>query len=204
MDNQIMLVDVKRATLSWNGLEKVIPHELSHLLVAQKVGGVGLPAWFLEGLALWQAREWSLIENWRLMEAVWSNRAPGLGQIYTTLPYDEPRARDAYRVAYVGFTERFEDQMDLVPAFLDELVRAGDFRTAFEQFWNENEYQYYARFGKSLHQRYKSRLLLFQTGPLFTFVALLFVFAVVILYVRNRRKLRRMDDIDPGLSVDDL
>jgi hypothetical protein len=198
MDNQVMLVDVKRATSAMNKLERVIPHELSHLLVAQRIGGVAMPAWFTEGLAMWQAREWSLVENWRLMEAVWGRRAPGLNRIYTSLPAEESRARDAYRVAYMGFTERFDDRMDLLPVFLAELVRAGDFGQAFENFWGESEIDYYNRFALTLENRYRSRLLIFQTGPLFTLLAVVFVFVVVRLYIRNRVKLRKMEDLDRG------
>ncbi|MEJ2722857.1 MAG: hypothetical protein P8181_17225, partial [bacterium] len=51
MENQIMLVDVPKATSAWNSLEKVIPHELSHLLLAQRVGNVPFPLWFMEVLA---------------------------------------------------------------------------------------------------------------------------------------------------------
>jgi hypothetical protein len=198
MDNQVMLVDVKRATNAMNKLETVIPHELSHLLVAQRVGDISLPVWFVEGLAMWQAREWSLIENWRLMETVWGRRAPTLNQVYIGLPREEPRARDAYRVAYVGFTERFDDEMGLVPLFLDEVVRSGDFSSAFEAFWGEGEFTYYTRFAATLDNRYRSRLLLFQTGPLFTIIAVLFIFVVLRIYIRNRIKLRQMEDMDRG------
>jgi hypothetical protein len=203
MDNQVMLVDVKRATNAMNKLETVIPHELSHLLVAQRVGGVSLPVWFLEGLAMWQAREWSLIENWRLMEAVWGKRAPTLNQVYVGLPHEESRARDAYRVSYMGFTERFDDEMGLVPSFLDEVVRSGDFSSAFEVFWGENEFDYYTRLAAALDNRYRSRLLLFQTGPLFTIMAVIFVFVVLRLYIRNRIRLKRMEDVERGSWPED-
>jgi hypothetical protein len=203
MENQLMVVDVKRATTSWNSLERVIPHELSHLLVAQKVGAVAMPRWFVEGLAMWQAREWSLLDNWRLMEAVWGNRAPGLGHITHTMPPYESGARDAYRVAYRGFTARFDDGMDALPAFLEEIARADDFSLAFSNFWTESEYDYYGRFNKSLYRRYKSRLLLFQAGPLFSVVAVLFLFVVLRIRIRNRKKLRKMEDIDRGLTFDD-
>ena len=99
MDRQIMLVGVKRAANAWNRLETVIPHELSHLLLAQRVGEIDMPIWFIEGLAMWQAREWSILESWRLMESVWAKRAPHLGYIVDGLPANEAGARDAYRVA---------------------------------------------------------------------------------------------------------
>ena len=196
MDNQVMLVDVMRATGAMNRLEKVIPHELSHLLVAQRVNGNTLPIWFVEGLAMWQAREWSLLEHWRLMEAVWGRRAPTLWQIRAGLPREEALVRDAYRVAYIGFTERFQDRMERLPEFLSQIVGAGDFTAAFEAFWGETELAYSERVGRDLHARYHTGLLLFQTGPLFTIVAILFVFVVLRIYIRNRLKLRRMEDGD--------
>jgi hypothetical protein len=203
MDNQIMLVDVRRATKTWDGLDHIIPHELSHLLVAQRVSGVPMPLWFLEGLALWQAREWSLSENWRLMEAVWANRAPTLVQIHDAMPAAESRARDAYRVAYTAITARFNGDLDALPAFLDEVVSTGDFSEAFESYWNESEIQYSLRFAGDLDHKYKSRLLLFQAGPLFSVVAVLFVLIYIWVRVRSQRKLKHMEDVDRGLKMDD-
>lgn len=203
MDNQIMLVDVRRATKTWDGLDRIIPHELSHLLVAQRVGGVPMPLWFLEGLALWQAREWSLFENWRLMEAVWGNRAPALVQIHDAMPTAESSARDAYRVSYTAITKRFGGELGALPAFLDEVVGTGDFSEAFESFWDEREIEYSARFAGDLNRKYKSRLLLFQAGPLFSIVAVLFVLIYIKVRVRSRRKLKRMEDAERGLSTGD-
>ena len=194
MGNQVMIVDVRRATNAMNTLEKVIPHELSHLLVAQRAEGVALPVWFVEGLAMWQAREWTLLEHWRLMEAVWGRRAVTLAHIREGLPAGEAQARDAYRIAYVGFTERFGDEIDLLSAFLDQVVRSGDFGVAFEEFWGESEIEYYTRSAQALDRKYRSGLLLFQTGPLFTLMAFLFLFVILRIYIRNRRNLKKMED----------
>jgi hypothetical protein len=200
MDSQVMLVDVQRATSAWNTLEKVIPHELSHLLVAQRVGDVRMPTWFVEGLAVWQAREWSLLENWRLMEAVWAKRAPLLGQITGSLPAAEGRARDAYRVAYTAFTERFDGEMDMLPLFLGSVVDEGSFSAAFERFWSENEYLYYERFDRELYRKYRSKLLFFQTGPLFSAVAVLFLFVFLRIKWKNRRTLKRLEQSERNLT----
>jgi hypothetical protein len=203
MDNQLMLVDVVRATKTWDGLDHIIPHELSHLLVAQRIDGVLLPLWFVEGLALWQAREWSLAENWRLMEAVWGNRAPMLAHIHTAMPAGEQAARDAYRVSYTAITERFGKSLEGVPAFLDEVVRVGDFTEAFVSFFGESEFQYSSRFAAALDRKYKSRLLLFQAGPLFSVVAVLFVFVYIRIRIRSHQKMKRFEQIERGLSADD-
>jgi hypothetical protein len=203
MDNQIMLVDVKRAANAWNSLDNVIPHELSHLLLAQRVEEARMPLWFVEGLAQWQAREWSILEHWRLMETVWGNRAPTLTQIAYALPREETRARDAYRVAYVAFQYRFDKRMENIPAFLDEVNDHGDFGEAFNAFWDETELEYSARFADHLSRKYGSGLMLFQTGPLFTLMAVLFLLVVLRTWIRNRRKLARLDDVEGGIHRDD-
>lgn len=202
MDNQIMLVDVKRAANAWNSLDDVIPHELSHLLLAQRVEDARMPLWFIEGLAQWQAREWSILEHWRLMEAVWGNRTPMLTQITYALPREEARARDAYRVAYVAFQYRFDKRMEIIPAFLDEVNERGDFGDAFNAFWDETELEYSMRFADHLSRKYGSGLMLFQTGPLFTLIALLFLLVVIRTWIRNRRKLARLDDVERGIHRD--
>ena len=202
MESQVMLVDVKRASNAWNTLEKVIPHELSHILVAQRVGNIPMPVWFLEGLAQWQAHQWSIAESWRLMEAVWGNRAPHLAQISNKLPSGEPRIREAYRVSYVAFQYRFDKEMELVPAFLNEIVAQNDFDKAFEIFWGETQFDFYARFSGHLVAKYRSGLMLFQTGPLFTLVSVLFVFVIFFTWLRNRRKLKRMEEQERGLFDD--
>ncbi len=202
MEAQVMLVDVKRASNAWNTLEKVIPHELSHILLAQRVGDIRMPIWFLEGLAQWQAHQWSVVESWRLMEAVWGRRAPHLAQISDRLPPDETRVREAYRVSYAAFQHRFDREMDLVPLFLGEVAALGDFDKAFEVFWEETQVDYYVRFSGHLVSKYRSGLMLFQTGPLFTLLALLFVFVIIRTWLRNRRKLREMEESERGLFDD--
>ena len=110
------------------------------------------------------------------------------------MPVAETSARDAYRVSYSAITERFDDDIEALPAFLDELVRTGDFATAFESFFGENESDYTVRFAASLDRRYKSRLMLFQMGPLFSVIAVLFLFVYFRVYLRSRRKMRELGD----------
>ncbi len=203
MESQLMLVDAKRASKAWNSLEKVIPHELSHILLAQRVGSVQMPLWFIEGLAQWQAGQWSILESWRLMEAVWTRKAPPLGRITNSYPRDESGARDAYRISYAAFTFRFGDEFERLPHFLTALKEHGDFYEAFTTYWNEDVGTFYLRFHKAMQDRYSSKLLIFQTGPLFAIVAVVFLFIFLRVKLRNRRKLKKMEKSELGLTFDD-
>ena len=125
---QIIVVDAPRATRAFNSLEQVIPHELSHILLAQRVGPVGFPIWFVEGMAKWQAREWSIVDGWQLMNAVWSKKAPPLWRLINEYPASAEEARNAYRVSYAAYTDLFDGRFDELPLFLDAVVTAGSFQ----------------------------------------------------------------------------
>jgi hypothetical protein len=189
-----MVVDVERATRAWNSLEKVIPHELSHLLVFVRARGVPMPVWFLEGLAQWQAREWTLVDNWQLMNAVWSNQAPKLWRLQSSYPSEEESARTAYRVSYAAFAYRFDERFERLPDFLEEVSQRGSFDDAFLSYFNEHPATFYLRFDQHINAKYHSRLLVFQSGPLFSILAALFLLLGIRFYVRKRRKLKEMGD----------
>lgn len=200
MESQLVLVDAKRAANRWNSLEKTIPHELSHILLAQKVGSIAFPLWFVEGLAQWQAGQWSLVESWWLMDAVWTGRAPALGRITSGYPRDESPARDAYRISYAAYTFLFGNRTDELPMFLDQVVSSGSFDEAFADFWHEDLYAFYLRFHTSIQKRYSSRLLIFQSGPLFSIAAVIFIIIFVRIKIRNRRKLKEMERSELGFG----
>ena len=195
-----MVVDVQRATRAFNSLESVIPHEFSHLLVAARLPHAPLPIWFLEGLAQWQAGEWTLVDSWQLMNAVWSNKTPKLWQLQNRYPAGEEIARNAYRVSYVAFTRLFEGRTGEVPAFLDEVARRGGFEPGFLEYFGEYPMSFYVRFQEHIQGKYHSRLMIFQSGPLFSLLAAAFLIVAIRFYIRKRRRLKEMPD-GPGVDT---
>jgi hypothetical protein len=202
MDRQIMVVDVERAVKTWNSLDKTVVHELSHLLLAQRVGPVPMPAWFLEGLAQWQAKQESMMDNWHLMNAVWSRTAPTLMQITVRFPPDEGSARTAYRLSLAAFKKLFDGNHEFpesVPLFLEGIVVNRDFDAALTAFRGEGLHQFSVLFMEDLDKKYTTHLLLFQEGPLFSIMAVLFVFMIVSVRIRSRRRLKRLELEERGL-----
>ncbi len=194
MSQQVMVVDVDRASNAMNSLDQVIPHELSHLLLAQRVGRVPMPIWFVEGLAQWQAGEWSLVSNWMLMNAVWSNRAPKLNYLLDRYPSGAEAARDAYRLSYMAVVEMFGGRWHDLPDFLQSVAARGDFVAPFEATTGTTLLGFGAEFDARLREKYRSRLLLFQSGPLFSVSAALFIVLGGIYLWRRRRRYRAMKD----------
>jgi len=197
-----VVVDVKRAIGAWNSLDRVLAHELSHVLIARRVGRIRMPIWFLEGLARWQSGEWGFVDSWQLMNAVSGGRAPRLWELEMVYPANAERARTAYRISYRAVQSLFHSRFDRLNAFLDEVIRQGSFRAAFPATIGETEAAWMESFHQDLERRYHSWLLVFQTGPLFGIISVLFLFAIIRYQIRKRRKLKELARSAEGLSLD--
>jgi len=195
LEENRIVVDVGRATREFNSLDEVVPHELSHILVHQRAPDVTFPIWFLEGLAQWQAREWSLVDQWELIQGVWSHTSPRLSDMYGHYPAEEARAQQAYRVAYAGFTDLFSEVgFDHLAPFLAEVRHRHSFERGFRAYFGYSVAEYQAFFQDGFEKKYGSPWMALQTAPLFAFAAILFLFVIVRYWIRRRRKFARLDD----------
>jgi hypothetical protein len=195
LEENRIVVDVKRATREFNSLDEVVPHELSHILVHQRAPDVTFPLWFLEGLAQWQSREWSMVDQWELVQGVWSHTSPRLADMYSRYPAEESRAQQAYRVAYAGFTELFaEVGFDDLAPFVAEAERLHSFEGGFRAYFGYSVLEYQAFFQDGFEKKYGSPWMALQSGPLLAFAAGLFLIVILRHWVRRRRKFAHLDD----------
>ncbi len=195
LEEQRILVDVQRATRAYNSLDEVVPHELSHLLVRQRVPHARLPIWFSEGLAQWQAREWSLVDSWELMQGVWTGSAPRIEDLGRDYPADQTRAQSAYRISYAAFTDLFNGLgFQVLPALLAAVEAKGSFSEGFFAFFGFTTADYAAYFHDEIERRYKSKAFAFQSGPLFGFAALVFIAMIVRYTIKRRRKYQQLEE----------
>jgi hypothetical protein len=149
----------------------------------------------MEGLAQWQAREWSLTDQWLLMQGVWMRTSPRLSDMSRRYPVAESRAQEAYRVAYAGFVDLFaEVGFDDLAPFLAEAERRGSFESGFRAYFGYSLADYQAWFQDDFEKKYGSGLMALQSGPLLAFAAILFLAVVVRYWIRRRRKFARLDD----------
>jgi hypothetical protein len=195
LDEQRILVDVHKAARAYNSLDEVVPHELSHLLVRQCVPNAQLPIWFSEGLAQWQAREWSLFDSWQLMQGVWTGSVPHVEDLGRQYPADEARAQDAYRISYAAFTDLFSEVgFAKLPEFLAAVEAKESFAVGFADYWGFTVADYAVYFQDDVEKRYRSKALAFQSGPLFGFAALVFVAVIVRQSIKRRRKFEELEE----------
>ncbi|MBD3178734.1 MAG: hypothetical protein GF417_03565 [Candidatus Latescibacteria bacterium] len=173
-------------------LRIVLRHELSHILLAQRVEGARCPRWFMEGVAMIQSREWSLTDQWEFLLAVWQKDCPYLDDLTGSFPPGNRRA--AYMMSYFAvrelLSEREEDLMTLT-AFTRDL---GDFNRAFFLTFGETPQDFSARIDVLIKDKYRNILFLAASTPFWSFMVLLFLAAYLLKRRRSLGKLREWEE----------
>jgi len=118
-------------------------------------------------------------------------------------PASEEAAQAAYRVSYAAFTDLFDERFEELPLFLAAAAESGSFPAAFQTHFGVAMETYMGSFQRTLEMRYHSRLLVFQTGPLFSIAAVIFLFVILRHQLRKRRKMKDLERREAGLSLDD-
>ena len=194
--NQVLGMRTDAVLQSARPLKVVIRHELSHLLLAQRVGGVRCPTWFVEGLAMVQSDEWTFSDYWRLVNLVWRRELPYLDELEGVFPRLPRDASLAYGLSYLAvkelLRERREDLITLT-AFVRDL---GSFEAAFFFTFGESPEDFSIRFHILVSRRYGKVGVAMQTAPYWLILTLLFILAYTIRRFRNRRKLREWERME--------
>lgn len=177
-------------------LSIVIRHELSHMLLSDRVNGAPVPRWFAEGLAMRQADEWTFGHQWGLVTAIWAKRLPYLEDFDGPLPRGASEAHLAYGISFLAveelLRERSEDLVTLT-AYVRDL---GDFDRAFTLTFGEAPGEFSTRLHTQLLDRYGTAAVLLRSAPYWGGMTLLFLFAFLIKRNRGRRKLREWESAE--------
>ena len=171
-------------------LEVVIRHELSHIVLAERIGGVPCPRWFVEGLAMLQSSEWTFEDQWGLVRSVSRKSLPSLEELKGPFPGNAGDAILAYRVSYYAVEELMGDrQGELVTltAFIRDL---GNFDEPFTLTFGETPGDYSARLHILMLNRYETAARLIRSIPYWGMLSLLCLVAYMVKRIRTLRKLR--------------
>jgi hypothetical protein len=80
---------------------KVFTHELSHIMIGSVLIGKTIPAWLNEGLAMYEAREWTFFSITSLVRAVLTDRLIPLRILTRSFPGDENLVELAYTESFI-------------------------------------------------------------------------------------------------------
>jgi hypothetical protein len=177
-------------------LRIVIRHELSHMVLADRVGGASVPRWFAEGLAMRQADEWTFGHQWNLLTTIWAKQLPYIEDFDGPLPRGASKARLAYGVSFLAveelLRERPEDLITLT-AYVRDLR---DFDRAFSLTFGEPVTEFSTRLHSHLSDRYGTTAMLIRSSPYWGSMTMLFLLAYLLKWYRGRKKLEEWESAE--------
>ncbi|MGE0785284.1 MAG: hypothetical protein AB7S26_06335 [Sandaracinaceae bacterium] len=174
-------------------IEGVLAHELSHIALyraletedGRSVEG-GVPRWFAEGLAIYQAREASIERARALWGGTVGGRLLTLEQLSGSFPSRPNQVNLAYAQSadFVRWLRNREDGERKFREVIHRLREGQPFETALMRTFSTNLTRLEIDWHDDLASRYQAWPLLLGSGGLWVFGALLLVIA----YIRRKRK----------------
>jgi hypothetical protein len=194
LEDQVLGIDVDLVVRNPRPFSIVVRHELSHLLLSQRVEGAQVPTWFMEGLAMRQAGEWGFSDEWRLMTMAARRTLPYLEELRGAFPPSAEAAALDYGLSYLAVDELLRDRPGALMTLTAFIRDTRDFESAFKSTFGMSTYDFAGKLYVEIDRRYKVPGTILNATPYWLGLALLFVAVYVAKRVRTRRKLRRWDE----------
>lgn len=191
LNRGLLGVNVELVSRDPGSFGEVARHELSHLLLGQRVGNAAMPTWFMEGLAMVQERGWDFGDEWSFMMTAGRVNLPYLEELRGAFPRTADEAAMSYGLSYIAVAELLRGRPGAVITLTSFLRDTGDFNAAFVSTFGLTTYDFGSKLYVSVHRRYKIPGTLLNAAPYWAGLALLFVAVYLIKRYRNRRKLER-------------
>ncbi len=177
---------------------QILIHELMHILLSDYLQGAYLPVWLNEGLAdYFSEGGLSFEKKIILAEAVVQKKIMDLMALDSLLNMPAPKARLAYveaQSAVEFIAKQFGDERLL--ELIREIKTQKNFRKAFHFTFGFDLLDFEIRWNEFIKQKYRWLVLLKFEEWIFALSGLLFLVAVIVVYLRNKKKLKTLADED--------
>jgi len=200
--NLIVILSPKAVKgVSLDDIGKIIIHEFTHVVVGIAIPK-GLPRWLDEGLAMYEAREWSISRSYILAEATIKDSLIPLSKLTYSFPKDEEEASLAYAesfsiLAYILNEYRGIEFHNLVKALNTSVTIDQAFKDAFGKDLIELEDDWH----RSIKRRYTWIAIIPTSTSLWLIITILFLLA----YLKKRIKAKRKrEELEGETSYEDF
>lgn len=177
-------------------LSRLVKHEITHVIFGLYIGQnlAYVPTWFNEGLAMYEAEQWSYGQYWIMLTGALSNSLFPLYELTDGFPTGESQARMAYAqsCSIVNFmVEKYgADSLRECVRLMSEgrgIDEALAGSIGIDSYWLEKKWL------ESIKKRYKWISLIGSWTVLWTFIVLIALLAYWRRRVRNRRIIERWE-----------
>ncbi|HVO77143.1 MAG TPA: hypothetical protein VMT60_04075 [Candidatus Bathyarchaeia archaeon] len=194
LQDQVLGINVDLVVRNRRPYVTVVRHELSHLLLAQRVENASVPTWFMEGLAMRQSGEWNLSDAWRLMTMAPRRNIPYLEELRGPFPRSSEDAAMCYAISYFAVEELLLDRPGALMTLTAFIRDTRDFEGAFASTFGMSTYEFAGKVYVEFDRRYKVPGTILNAAPYWIALALLFVAVYLVKRVRTRRTIARWEE----------
>jgi len=169
----------------------VFKHELSHIILKAYLGKnySRIPWWFIEGLAMWQAKEWSINDSIFLSESLIKGSFLPLREMSIPLNKSREEARQMYTESlsfFLYLRNRFG--FEFIREILSRVKEGQIFEDVFQRLTHQKLEQVEDSWRRGLNFKYKWLPIISSSATLWLFISLLFLIS----YARKKKKEREI------------
>ncbi|MFA6471363.1 MAG: peptidase MA family metallohydrolase [Candidatus Latescibacterota bacterium] len=179
-------------------IDRILAHELVHVIIEESAGDEFVPRWFHEGCAQIFSGEWGIRnEMYMVWKVSWGNLLTfeDIQNVFTAGSLDASLAYDQSMIAVQRLISIFGPKV--LPAILDSMSKGRQFPQAlFDStgFWPSEFEKYYLKY---LHENYGPKTLMTLVPGTWVLIMFLFLVVYVIKRLRARKKLREWEMQEP-------
>jgi hypothetical protein len=196
-----VIIPVDKSPPADMDIDRVTLHELVHIALERAYGGIRLPRWFHEGLAMTLSGELSFEEQVALSRAVFTGNLLPLDSIERVNRFDAYGATLAYSQSHIAVAFMIESYtMEGVSDLLRAVRETGRFDSALYREFGLNHREYELLTHQYIAQRY--RLFFLMGDSLFYWLpaALLVIVGFLAIRIRNRKRQQQMEAEEKALQ----
>jgi len=165
--------------------EKILTHELVHMVLGPATGHHPIPPWLNEGLAMFLAREWKFQHTFILFKASISGPLPRLAGIDQDFSGTEEEVRLAYGLSFSFISFLLESfGKDRLREWIGRIGQGQAWEEAFSASFPRDFYQAESEWRKKLKLRYAWAPFIFSGTGIWFLLTLLFILS----YLAKRRR----------------
>lgn len=176
-------------------LEKTIRHELTHIVLGVVFKKGHLPVWLNEGLAMYEGKEWQLMNNMKIGEAYLTNKLFPLSSLIYAFPEDKYQAQLAYAQSFDIFLFMMNEYgRDKIIGLIKELSQGTNLNLAFKKSLGVNLFELEVAWQASLKKRFNWFAVITNNYSLWLLFPLLCLLAYIIKRRQVKRKLKEWEE----------
>ena len=173
----------------------LVAHEMGHVFLHRKTGGIYIPRWFDEGFCQWVEGPMEFSKSSRLARAVLFGNTIPLADLDRVNSWNADQAQ----LAYAESRAAFDYVLELTGGRVDYLIRSiaehRDFQSGFEAALGMSLSRFYAEWSIERGRRFNWSLLFADWRVIFALITLLFLVLGSIKLIKiRRRKLAEEDE----------